>query len=96
MKGKTPYLIYLDNSIHRTLKVYSAETGQHMKDLVKGPTEVFEQAVIKIASEIEAMRMEALKKKLKDEEDSRLAAEHPLIVSGHVEDPLEISNPEIF
>lgn len=95
--GKTPYLIYLDTPIHRTLKVYSAETGQSMKDLVKEPTEIFEQAVIQIAHDIEEMKMKALKKRLQEEEDARIAAEYPLKVSGHKEDPLPEINekPEI-
>jgi len=78
--------VYVDESIFRVFKVYSAETDQTIQDVCKPLSDAFIQSALELATQIQKMRTDALVEKQRKEEEQRLAAEHPLIVSGHIED----------
>jgi len=85
--------VFIDKSIHRTIKAYAAETDQTIADVLKKPMAYLEQEAIKIAGEVELMKIKAMQKKLQEEEDHKLSTENPIGVSGKTEDP--IGTPQI-
>lgn len=87
-KKYTP--LYLDESIHREIMVYAAETGQTIQEIIKPETDECIQAIIKRVSQIKEMRKQAYLKTLREEEEKQLAAENPLIVPGHEVEPISV------
>lgn len=87
-KGKKMIDLPLDESIHREIKIYSAETGQPMYMILKPITDELEQSCIKLVSSIREMKRKAELQRQKEEEEARISIEHPITVSGHEEDPL--------
>lgn len=86
--GKKAIPIYVDPSIHREILVYAAETSSTIQEVIKPMADEFIQDLLKLVSQIREMRRKAEIERLKQEEESKISLENPLIVSGHEVDPI--------
>jgi len=83
--------LFLPKNIHMELKLYSVKTGSTMKDVLKPISDMLEQEVLKLVANIKEMERVAEEKRRKEQEDQRIAAEHPLEVPGQkFEEPISI------
>lgn len=82
IKGKKIIPMIIDESIYREIKVYAAETDKTIQEVVKPLTIEFEQAALRLATEIRQLKREAELERLKQTEDQKIADEHPMVVSG--------------
>lgn len=81
--------LYLPKNIHMELKLYCVKVGKPMKEILKPISDMLEQEVLKLVANIKEMERIADEKRRKEEEDQRLASEHPLEVSGQqIENPI--------
>ena len=86
-QGRKYVPIFLEESLHREILVYAAETGQTMQDVLKPVLEESVQSIIKLVTQIREMRKQAYLQSLKEEEERKLTEENPLQVPGH---PVEL------
>lgn len=93
--GQKQIPIYIDESVYRVFKIYSAETDQSIQDIVKPLLEEFRKGALILATEIQKMREKVAIERAKLEEEQRLATENPLQVLGHEVNPLgsELEQP---
>jgi hypothetical protein len=88
VKGKKQIVVYIDEPIFRELKVYAAETDQYLQDVIKPLSDEFTQSALKLIAQIKELKQEAEAKRLKEIEEARIAAEHPMEVSGVPVEPV--------
>lgn len=95
IKGKKAFTVYVDEPIHRAIKIYAVETHQNIYDVLKPFQEEFIQSVLKLITQVKEMQQRAEQKRLQEEEESRIIAEHPLPVTGIPIEPItEIIDPQ--
>ena len=94
--GKRMIPMYVNESVYREIKIYAAKTDQTIQVIVAGLSAEFEQSAIKLVTQIREMDRQADIERFRQEEESKLAAEHPLQVSGKTEDPIgQILEPQL-
>jgi len=86
--GKKMIPVYVDEAIYRTIKVYSALTDQSIQMVCKPLADEYEQSAIKLCITINEMQRKAEQEKQKYEEEQKIAAEHPLLVTGQEIEPI--------
>lgn len=79
---------YMDKLVVNKLKAYALETGTSFYKLIKPEFDAFNQALLAKVSDIDKLRLEALNAEQRRQELQALADQHPLVVSGHEEDPV--------
>lgn len=80
--------VYVDPTIHREIRVYAAETGKTMMEICEPLGNEFEQSAIKLVTQIKEMRKKAELELQQQEEEARIVAEYPILVTGKKEDPI--------
>jgi len=83
LKGQKAFYVYVDEPVHRAIKVYAAETDQDMYDVIKPFTDKFVQSVLELVAQLQELKRQAETKRLQEEEAARLALENPLKVTGN-------------
>jgi hypothetical protein len=94
--GKKMIAVYVDEAIHREIRVYSAETGRTLQDICQPLFEEFQQSAIKMVTQIKEMKRKAELERMRQEEEAKIVSENPLVVEGHQVDPigqLQIESP---
>ena len=82
--------IFLDEAVHRQIRLYAVETGQTMIDVLKPLIDRFKDDSLVLLSQIKEMRAKAEAERQRLEEAQRIADENPLVVPGHEVEPITI------
>lgn len=80
--------VYIEESIHREIRVYSAETGKTMIEILEPICQEFQQSAIRLVTQIKEMRRIAEIERQRQEEESKIVAEHPIEVTGESVEPI--------
>ena len=88
VQGKRMVPIYIDESIHREIRVYAAQIDQTIQQTIKPLSDEFEQSAIRLVSQIREMNRQAEEKRQKELEEQSIALQHPIHVEGNPVEPI--------
>lgn len=84
--------LMVSKSMHMELKLYSVKIGKPMKDILRPISLKLEQELLSMVADIKEMERQAELRRMKEEEDQRVAAENPMKVLGH---EVDATGPEL-
>lgn len=86
---KVMIALMINKQVHMTIKLYCVKTGITMKEFFEPYSQEFEKQLLAKAAEITEMERQAEVQRLKEIEEQKIAAEHPLEVPGQqLEEPI--------
>ena len=88
VEGKRMIPIYIDESVHREIRVYAAQIDQTIQQTIKTLSDEFEQSAIRLVAQIREMNRQADAKRQKELEEQQISLQNPLKVEGTSVEPI--------